>query len=117
MYLLSMISELYYYSTNIFFPAEISSTLCSQMIIDSSQLFIFFGSILTFASIVCGFWLSYFKRSVSMASGTLKCQCGQVCGKFAAPKDSPSAACHCLDCIRFVDWTKYCKNCSLDVRL
>lgn len=36
----------------------------------------------------------------------LKCKCGQVSAEITAPQSTPSASCHCHDCVNFVNWVQ-----------
>lgn len=47
--------------------------------------------------------------------GTLSCPCGKVKGKFSAPKSTPTASCHCEDCVEFARWAIVSKNSPVNV--
>ena len=48
---------------------------------------------------------------------TVECHCGKVKGSITAPMEStPSAACHCNDCLTFVTWMNDVKKSPIDVR-
>jgi hypothetical protein len=36
----------------------------------------------------------------------LKCMCGKVSAEIHSQRSTPSAACHCNDCINYVNWVK-----------
>lgn len=38
--------------------------------------------------------------------GILSCPCGKVKGKLSAPTSTPTAACHCEDCVEFLKWSR-----------
>ena len=36
----------------------------------------------------------------------LKCKCGKVSAEVNSRRSTPSATCHCNDCVNFVNWVK-----------
>lgn len=47
--------------------------------------------------------------------GTLSCSCGKLCLRICAPRSTPTAACHCQDCLDVVEWAKNKKSCTMKV--
>ncbi len=55
-------------------------------------------------------------ESEPVVEGLLQCHCGEVCGKFCAPRNTtPTASCHCNDCTGFAKWAIEEKHCPMNV--
>ncbi len=73
-------------------------------------------AITTAATFIAWRWTTAQPTAEAVVEGILQCHCGEVCGKFCAPRNTtPTASCHCNDCTGFAKWAMEEKHCPMNV--